>query len=308
MRVHPSAPGDWSQDRRTEKIEVTLPFKSPYDWQTILRFYQSHSIPGVERVTDKCFTRVFRLDDIIGFVWIRAVAGKPRLKVRVVPDDPDVVAEALRRVRIMFDLDCDPALIAESFASIPLLATLWRRFPGLRLPRGWDPFETAVCSILGQLVSAPQRANLIGQLVSHYGEEIADPSSNRKTRLFPGAEALARSNLSAVRTTVARREAIREFSRRTLSGAISLSDGQNPVAFRKSLLEIRGLGRWSAENISLRALGDTDAFPGTDLILKRVLNLYPDLDLARIKPWRSYAAIYLWKEFAGSLSKAKRAK
>lgn len=303
-----SAGSQTRRTRRTDGVEVDLPFKSPYDWRSIIRFYQSHSIPGVERVTDDSFARAFRLDDTFGFVRVRAIAGRPRLKVRIVAYDPGVVPEALRRVRKMFDLDCTPSLIAKSFASIPLFATLYRRFPGLRLPRGWDPFETAVCAILGQLVSAPQRANLIGQLVSNYGEEIAEPSSGQKTRLFPGAEMLARSDLSAVRTTVARREAIREFSRRVLSGAISLSDGQDPATFRKSLREIRGLGPWSAEYISLRAIGDTDAFPKTDLILKRVLDLHPDLDLTQIQPWRSYAAIYLWKQFAEALSKGKRVK
>jgi AraC family transcriptional regulator of adaptative response / DNA-3-methyladenine glycosylase II len=291
-----------SQTRGKDGIEVNLPFKSPYDWWSIIRFYQSHSIPGVERVTDDAFARVFRLGNTIGSVRVRAIAGEARLKVRIVPGDPEVLSEAVRRVRKMFDLDCDPALIAESFANVPLFAALCDRFAGLRVARGWDPFETAVCSILGQLVSAQQRTNLVSQLVRNYGEEIADPSSGERTRLFPGAIALAQSDLCAVKTTTARREAIRDFSRRVLSGAISLSDEQDSANFRKALLEIKGLGPWSAEYISLRAIGDTDAFPKTDLILKRVLDLYPDLDLARIKPWRSYAAIYLWKEFAQTLS------
>ena len=77
------------------------------------------------------------------------------------------------------------------------------------------------------------------------------------------------------------------------------------MMFRKALIETKGLGPWSAEYISLRSIGDTDAFPRTDLILKRVLALHPDLDLEVIKPWRSYAAVYLWKEFAQSLSKQK---
>ena len=46
-------------------------------------------------------------------------------------------------------------------------------------------------------------------------------------RLFPEAEVLAKADLSAVRTTSARREAIRDFSRRVLSGAISLSEDQD---------------------------------------------------------------------------------
>jgi AraC family transcriptional regulator of adaptative response / DNA-3-methyladenine glycosylase II len=206
----------------------------------------------------------------------------------------------------MFDVDCDPMLIAKSFGRTPLLARLCECFPGLRLPRGWDAFETAICSILGQLVSAAQRAKLISQLVQSYGEEIVDPLSGEKTHLFPGAEVLASCDLSAVKTTIGRRQAIREFSRRVLSGAISLSDAQDPSSFRRALLETKGLGPWSAEYISLRAIGDTDAFPKTDLILKRVLELHPDLDLQLIKPWRSYAAIYLWKEFAQTLSRSRR--
>jgi AraC family transcriptional regulator of adaptative response / DNA-3-methyladenine glycosylase II len=287
-------------------IDIDLPFKSPYDWQTIIRFYQSHVIAGVERVTEECFARVFRIENTTGFVRVCAIPGKQRLKVRITPNDPAIVAEAVRRLRKMFDLDCNPRLIAKRLGTIPLFATLCKRFPGLRLPGGWDPFETAISSILGQLVSARQRTNLIGQLVENYGEEIADPVSGEKTRLFPGAEVLAGSDLSAVGTTVARREAIRGFSRRVLSGAISFAEGQHPAAFRKALLETKGLGPWSAEYISLRAVGDTDAFPKTDLILKRVLELHPDLDLAQLTPWRSYAAIYLWKNFAQTLSGVRK--
>ena len=257
-------------------------------------------------MADDSFSRVFRLGNTVGFVQVLAVAGKRRLKARIVPADAKIRLEVVQRLKKMFDLDCDPAVVAKSLKRIPLLAALCRRYPGLRVARGWDAFETAICSILGQLVSAGYRTTLIGQLVSNYGEPIADPLIAEKTYLFPGAEVLASSDLSAVKTTNARREAIREFSRRVLSGAISFSERQDPAARRRAILETKGLGPWSAEYISLRAAGDTDAFPKTDLILKRVLELYPDLDLERIKPWRSYAATYLWKEFAQKLSMSKK--
>jgi AraC family transcriptional regulator of adaptative response / DNA-3-methyladenine glycosylase II len=288
-----------------DAIEIFLPFKPPYDWQTIIRFYQSHPIPGLEWVMEDSFERVFRIGESIGFFQVRAPAGKPQLKLRLVLKGRGDLCEVVSRVRKMFDLDCDPLRIARSFARVPLLSSLYDRYPGLRLPRGWDGFETAICSILGQLVSAAQRSNLIRQLVHNYGDEVLHPVSAEKTRLFPTAEVLANSDLSAVKTTKFRREAIRAFSRRVLSGAISLSESQDCIAFRKALLETKGLGPWSAEYISLRAIGDTDAFPRTDLILKRVLELHPKLDLECLKPWRSYAAIYLWKEFAKTLSKKK---
>ncbi|HKY09854.1 MAG TPA: AlkA N-terminal domain-containing protein [Candidatus Binatia bacterium] len=294
-----------SPARGGSAVERTLPFKSPYDWPSIIEFYRSHSIPGVEHVADGAYSRMFRINHRVGAVRVRACAGRPALRVRITPDDPAVIPEVLRRVRKMFDTDCDPMVIVDRLSSIPLLAALCRRSPGLRVARGWDLFETGVCTILGQLVSTQHRTNLIGQLVTHYGEEIRDPLSEKCSRLFPAAETLALSDLSAVRTTAARREAIRDFSRRVLNGAISLHDGQDPAAFRRALLETKGLGPWSAEYISLRAIGDPDSFPKTDLILKRVLAHHPNMNLAPVKPWRSYAAIYLWKEFAQRLSKGK---
>jgi AraC family transcriptional regulator of adaptative response / DNA-3-methyladenine glycosylase II len=295
-----------SKSDRGDEIELNLHFKPPYDWQTIIRFYQSHPIPGVERVMEDSFERIFRINSTIGFLRVQAMTGVPQLKLRIVTGNRRILCEVESRVRKMFDLDSDPVLIARCFARVPVLKKLCDRFPGLRLPRGWDPFETAICSILGQLVSAEHRSNLVAQLVRGYGDEIVHPVSGAPTRLFPRLEVLAKAELSEVKTTVGRREAIRQFSRRVLSGAISLSYTQDLVAFRKALLETRGLGPWSAEYISLRALGDTDAFPKTDLILKRALELHPDLDLTAVKPWRSYAAIYLWKEFAQSLSKRKK--
>ena len=284
--------------------ELDLPYRPPYDWQSILRFYQSHSITGIERVSEDYFERAFRIKETLGFV--RVQAGKNCLRVGLAPDKPGIVTEVKTRVGKMFDLDCDPSVIAASFARAPLLAKLCARFPGLRLPRGWDPFETAICTILGQLVSAGHRAALIGQLVQNYGEKIINPFSRENRRLFPTPLILAEAELNAVKTTQARRAAIRDFSRRILKGTLSLGDQQEPAALRQALLDTNGIGAWSAEYISLRAVGDTDAFPRTDLILKRVLALHPELDVTAVKPWRSYAAMYLWKAFAQMLSQQRK--
>jgi AraC family transcriptional regulator, regulatory protein of adaptative response / DNA-3-methyladenine glycosylase II len=295
-----------SRNTGTEGIELKLSFRPPFDWQSLIRFYQTHPIPGVERVGENSFERVFRIAGTVGFVRVQPAAGKPQLRVSVVTKDPKVLCEVVSRIRRMFDLDSDPMLIAVCFAQVPLLARLVDRFPGLRVPGGWDPFETAVCSILGQVVSAEQRAKLVNQLVRGYGEAIDHPVTGARVYLFPAPATLVSADLSEVSTSAARREAVRDFSRRVSSGAISLSEAQDPLKFRKALLETRGLGAWSAEYISLRSIGDTDAFPRTDLILKRVLALHPDLDLELVKPWRAYAAIYLWKAFAQTLSKARR--
>ena len=295
-----------SHSHGSNGIDLKLSFRPPYDWQTITQFYQTHLVPGVERAGESFFERVFSIGGTIGCFRIQAIPGLPQLNLKLVTEDPTSLFEIISRVRKMFDLDLDPMLIADRFATVPLLAKLYRRFPGLRLPGSWDAFETAVCCILGQLVSAAHRTRLVGQLVDGYGEEILHPVTGETIRLFPRPEVLAQSDLTKVKTTMARKEAIRDFSRRVLSGDISLGEAQDPTAFRKALLETKGIGPWSAEYISLRAFGDTDAFPQTDLILKRALELHPGLALDGIKPWRSYAAIYLWKEFAQTLTKRTR--
>ena len=130
--------------RLSNSVKLNLPFKTPYDWQAIIQYFQSHSIPGVERVTGDSFARVFRVGNEVGFVEVRPLLAKSQLKVWIVSEDPETTSETARRVRKMFDLDCDPVLIAKSFERIPVLADLCRRFPGLRVARGWDCFETVM--------------------------------------------------------------------------------------------------------------------------------------------------------------------
>jgi hypothetical protein len=74
-------------------IEINLPFKSPYHWQTIIRFYQTHSIPELDRVTASSFERVFDIENRIGIVRVETVAGLAQLKVRIAPDEPGIRLE-----------------------------------------------------------------------------------------------------------------------------------------------------------------------------------------------------------------------
>ncbi|HZZ43282.1 MAG TPA: AlkA N-terminal domain-containing protein [Tepidisphaeraceae bacterium] len=274
---------------------LTLSYRPPFDWPALLSFYQSHTIPGLESTTPNSYQRLFHLNSSPGL--LRVTPADTHLNLHILTKDPTVLFEVTRRVRRMFDLDSDPVLIANAFAAVPLLDRSIRRHPGLRLARGWDPFETAICTFLGQLVSIPHASALAGQLIHHYGDQIPHPLTGLPTRLFPTPKTLATSDLAHLKTTTARKQTLREFSRRLLAGELSLSEAQDPASFRQSLLTIKGVGPWSAEYISLRALADPDAFPATDLILARALALHPNLNLDQVQPWRAYAAVHLWNQF-----------
>ncbi len=258
-------------------------------------------------MNEAAYERVFQIGKTIGFLKVSHCPDESKINLQVVTDDPTILFTVSQKVRQMFDLDSDPLLVANSFQSHKTLDALCKKYPGLRIARGWDPFETAICTILGQLVSVTQARNLIGQLVKHYGRKVTHPVNGNEAYLFPTPEALMQASLAEVKTTEKRKQSIREFSRLVVEGGIDLLTPQDPEKFRKRLLGIPGIGPWSAEYISLRALGDADSFPGTDLILKRAMEKHDDLNLENIRPWRSYAAIYLWKHYAESLSKQKKA-
>src|SRR5690606_24253677 len=118
----------------------------------------------------------------------------------------------------------------------------------------WDPFESSICAILGQLVSVEQARSLVRELI-------------QEQDTFPSAAKIARSQLKNVRTTMKRKTTLRDFSRLVLKNEIILSGEQDVEQVKLKMRQVNGIGPWTAEYIALRALGDTDAFPGTDLIL-----------------------------------------
>ena len=72
----------------------------------------------------------------------------------------------------------------------------------------------------------------------------------------------------------------------------------DPEKFLATLCEIPGIGPWTAQYIAMRALGEPDAFPASDLGLLRAMNLTSPRELEKHagawRPWRAYAAIHLW--------------
>lgn len=280
----------------SDSIKIKLAYRPPFDWNYALKFISTHQINGIEVVTAESYSRHFSIDNKDGYLTVKNLPEENRLELIIKTEDTSILFQVSQRVRAMFDLDSDPLLISDRFRSVPLLWGLWEKYPGIRIVQAFSIYEICICSILGQLVSTEQAKRLVENLVRHYGQNGS----------FPTPERLSRSKLSKLGTTLKRKETIRCFSRMVLSGEISLSPEQDMKKFRSNMLTIPGIGPWTVEYIALRAMGDTDAFPDTDLILKRVFEKYPKLKVDNVRPWRSYAAMYLWREFAQTLSKVKK--
>jgi AraC family transcriptional regulator of adaptative response / DNA-3-methyladenine glycosylase II len=185
-------------------------------------------------------------------------------------DDPDVLA----RVHRLFDVDADVGAIARHFAKEKMLAPLLKKHPGIRVPGAWDPFEVCVRAIVGQQVSVAGATTIMTRIVTRYGTS---------------PERIARARGTNIGMPAARWETIRAVARAAAAGELTLD----------RLTALRGIGPWTANYIAMRVFHDPDAFPHTDLGVRKAMGMAPEREiLARAeawRPWRAYAAMLLWK-------------
>lgn len=155
--------------------------------------------------------------------------------------------------------------------------------------------------------------------------------------LFPTPKALAVANLEHIGLPARRAAALQNLARLIAAGELPFStDGASvlgvdaaenitsatttvgtnaadtPTAYttadqvdlgdiKDTLLALPGIGPWTVAYFSLRVLRDTDAWPETDLILRRALERHPSAGARSVRaisddwrPYRAYAAVHLW--------------
>lgn len=297
---------------------IRLPYRAPYDWEAMLAFLTARAIPGVEVVRDGCYARTLSVGQARGVVMIEPGEGaylKVTLRFPKVEAWPAVIA----RIRRVFDLAADPAVIEAHLSEDPDLAPLVAARPGLRAPGAWDGFELAVRAVLGQQITVHAARLLAGKITALHGQPLEDEAANTLglTHFFPEPASLALVDVETLAMPRARGRALTGLAaaaaadpelfgmRRSLDDAVA------------ALRALPGIGEWTAQYIAMRALREPDAFPSADIGLMRALEgpdgarPSPAELLARAerwRPWRAYAASHLWAADPKNPSEAKHAK
>ena len=273
-----------------------LRFRPPYNWNAMLQFLAPRAIPGVESVESGVYRRSISLGGNHGHIEVSLDEPHNGLIVRVEFGDPRALFAIIERIRMMFDLNADWETVASCLRSDDVLAARIEANPGLRVPGCWDGFELAVRAVLGQQVSVKGATTLAGRLVSYFGQPFAAPGG--LTHLFPTPNVLAKADCGSLGLPAARADTIRALARAVSNGEVNFAGIVDSEGFLSQLCKIPGIGRWTAQYIAMRALGEPDAFPSGDLGLLRALGLKSLRELERRaetwRPWRAYAAMYLW--------------
>ncbi|HEY6389804.1 MAG TPA: hypothetical protein VIX89_00925, partial [Bryobacteraceae bacterium] len=143
----------------------------------------------------------------------------------------------------------------------------------------------SVRAMLGQQVTVKGATTLAGRLVARFGP--------------PKAEILADADLASIGLPKARAESMRGFARAVCDGRIRFDGAASSQETIGRMCELPGVGPWTANYIAMRALGDPDAFPASDLGLLKAAGVSSARRLEKLaeewRPWRSYAAMYLWE-------------
>jgi AraC family transcriptional regulator of adaptative response / DNA-3-methyladenine glycosylase II len=244
-------------------------------------FLAARAVPGIEEASAGSFRRTIRLPNGPAIVALEAADDRPAAHGR----DRPAAARAVSRLA-----GADPSAADAHLRADPILGPLVAARPGLRMPGAVDGGELAVRAVLGQQVSLAAARTLAGRLVRMAGDPLPEPVGSL-THLWPRPEAIAEA---------APRMAMPRSRQRTLAAlATALADGlrlEPGADARAALLELPGIGPWTADYIAMRALGDPDAWLPTDLGVRR--------GLARLgvgeeaaegwRPYRAHAVRHLW--------------
>jgi AraC family transcriptional regulator, regulatory protein of adaptative response / DNA-3-methyladenine glycosylase II len=299
--------------KRSDAI-LRLAYRPPYDWAHLQAFLARRALPGVERVDARGYARTLACPRGDALIAARALPGEDVLELRVAGAQPSVLPALAGLAQRVFDLARDPARIGRELATDPLIGPLVAQRPGLRIPGAWDPFECTVRAVLGQQVSVAAGRTFAARLIERCGETLR-AGGEGLTHLFPTAARLARANLAGLGMTGARTAALKSLARAVLERRLDFGAASADVT--AALAALPGIGPWTAQYVALRALGDPDAFPHGDWVLRRmaappgarVLSVRELEERAqRWRPWRGYATIHLWHAAAELKAGAPRGK
>jgi len=283
----------------TGTLSVRLPVRQPFAFEGTFGHLAASAVPGLEEVQGGTYRRTLRLPNGNGIV---ALTPQPdHVRCDLLLDNFRDLTTAIARCRRLLDLDADPEAVIDVLSADVALVDIVAKSPGQRVPRTVDENELALRVVIGQQVSMKATRTHTRRIVAAYGSPIADPHGTL-THTFPTVADLAGLAAEHMMFPQARQRTLTALITAIADGTVALDPGCDWNRARHALAALPGIGPWTTEVIAMRALGDPDAFPATDLGVQHAAkHLGLPHDPRRLgehsshwRPWRAYAAQHLW--------------
>jgi AraC family transcriptional regulator of adaptative response / DNA-3-methyladenine glycosylase II len=275
-----------------------LNYRPPLDWERLLNFLAQRAVPHIEAVHDGGYFRTVQVKrqgrEFTGYIQVNHGEDKNMLLVCLSDTLLPVCAVVLERVKRLFDLHADPAAIDLALGELAV------NRPGLRVPGSFDGFEMAVRAVIGQQITVAGARTLVGRIVQRFGTPLVT-SQPGLTHLFPAPQRLAQATVDQIGRlgiTGQRAKTLIALAQAVAKGELLLEPGGRVEDVIDRLHQIPGIGEWTAQYIAMRALSWPDAFPHTDLVIRKALGARKPAEILahaeKWRPWRAYAALHLW--------------
>ena len=267
---------------------------------------------GGDSLEEGVYQRLVDLGNKTALVSVSSLGSveQPELSVKVQADklSPEEVAAAAKTAGWLLGCDQDLTRFYRVVEDDPALSQITRKFYGLHLPHTATVFEALVMAVMGQQIATAVARMIRTAMIETFG--IRHDFDGETWYAFPRPESLSNASVEDLRgLKLSQRKA--EYIRGIGAAALDPSgwlEGLSELAddeVVKRLLELRGVGHWTAQWALVRALGRDDAFPAGDLALQRAIsNLYFEgqkLSAEEIEefsrrwsPYRTYATAYIF--------------
>jgi AraC family transcriptional regulator of adaptative response / DNA-3-methyladenine glycosylase II len=279
-------------------VRLTLAYRAPLAWDTLLTVLGRDRMPGVELVEAGRYGRTVRLEGKSGVVFAAnsTSAARTHLEVDVSPALLPALMPLLARLRHLFDLDAEPTVVDAQLEQGGL-GHLVALCPGLRIPGAFDGFEAAMRALLGG------RASIASEPACRVVEALGEPITTGHPglrRIAPDPERIAEAGAARLVALGVRRgvaEALVSIARALLDRSLWLEPGSDLAAAHRALRAIDGISERVATRIVMHALHWPDAFDASDRALQRGAGVTGPAELRTLaeqwRPWRAYAALHL---------------
>ena len=294
---------------------INLRPRTPFDFAATARFLRFTEAEAVDTFTDDKYQRLFHIGKRLQLVKVEAQGthARPSLAVTLEHQSRTHAASqdlqtAAKFVERIFSTDHDLKKFRAALADDPLMCEIEAAHRGLHLARWPTLFESLTISILSQQISTTVAMVLKRRVVEKYGAQLS--LGDKTFFAFPRPEILAAASIEELRAlgiSNAKAACMIGVAQEIASGALDemeLAKADNETIVAR-LIQLRGIGRWTAEWALMLYFGRTNVFPAGDLALRNFVHKYynngapmSEKELRhfaneRWNEWSSYVTIYV---------------
>lgn len=196
-----------------------------------------------------------------------------------------------------------PRALAALKKADPALARVIARAPrcDLRHERGFDPFAALLSSICHQQLTGKAAQTILGRVKDRVGKGQWPTAAQVRRVKHETLRACGLSNAKAL--------ALKDLAAKVLDGTVPSAEAMAAMsdeAIVEALVQVRGIGEWTAHMVLMFRLGRLDVLPTGDYgVRKGFAQVYGRRALPtpraltahaeRWRPYRSVASWYLWR-------------